>query len=395
MLKGSPFHTRTLAACQSWEWQAWSGYLSASSYSIVPYMEYYAIRHSAGVIDVSPLYKYHIRGQDATALLNKVVTRDIRKLGKGHIAYTPWCDEHGKTIDDGTLWSFGDGGYRLTSATPNLKWLEDNGVGMDVQVEDVSEDIGTLSLQGPMSRAILRALVGETMDRLKYFRFTTAKAGKIPVEISRTGYTGDLGYEVWVERERAEELWDAIMAAGAPYDIQPAGQAAMDVCRIEAGLILGEVDYEHARSALIDAQRYSPFELGLDWAVSLDKGSFVGRAALQEELRRGVPRRVVGIEIDWPTAARFFTDLGLPPTPPAEPWGAKVPIYAGLRQVGWGTSGCWSPTLKKYIGMGTVRSAYAQVGTPLEVDVDVEWERHRAPARVVERPFYDPPYRKT
>ncbi len=395
MLKGSPFHSRTLAACQSWEWQAWSGYLSASSYSVVPYMEYYAIRHSAGLIDVSPLYKYHVRGKDALALLNKVVTRDLRKLSKGHIAYTPWCDENGKTIDDGTLWCFGDGSFRLTSATPNLKWLEDNGTGMDIEVEDVSEDIGALSLQGPSSRAILKEVVGDAMDKLRFYRFTDAKLDGIPVEISRTGYTGDLGYEVWVERERAEKLWDVLLEYDETYGLQPAGQAAMDICRIEAGLILGEVDYAHSRSALIDAQRYSPFELSLDWAVALDKGPFVGRRALVEEQRRGVARRVVGIEVDWTTASKYFMDMGLPPTPPSEPWSSKIPIYSGIRQVGWGTSGCWSPTLKKYIGMATVRSAYAHVGTPLEIDIEVEWERRRAPARVVQRPFYDPPHRKT
>lgn len=395
MLKGSPFHSRTLAACQSWEWKAWSGYLAASSYSIVPYMEYYAIRHSAGLIDVSPLYKYHIRGRDAAALLNKVVTRDVRKLLPGHIAYTPWCDEKGKTIDDGTLWNFGDGFFRLTSATPNLKWLEDNGVGMDVRVEDVSEDLGALSLQGPSSRAILRDAVGDAIDRLKFFRFCRTELKGIPLEISRTGYTGDLGYEIWVGREHAESLWDAIMESGEKYGLHPAGQVAMDICRIEAGLILGDVDYVHSRYALIDAQRYSPFELSLDWTVALGKGPFVGRSALLQEQRRGVPRRIVGIEVDWSAAARFFTDLGLPPTPPVEPWSTKVPIYSRLRQVGWGTSGCWSPTLKKYIGIATVRSEYAQLGTPVEVEIEVEWERRRAPARVVERPFYDPPHRKS
>ncbi|HLE54448.1 MAG TPA: aminomethyltransferase family protein [Thermoplasmata archaeon] len=394
MLKGSPFHARALAACESWEWQAWSGYLSASSYSIVPYMEYYALRHTAGLIDVSPLYKYHIRGSDARALLNKVVTRDLRKLSKGHIIYTPWCDENGKTIDDGTLWCFADGTFRLTSATPNLKWLEDNGTGLDVAVEDVSEDIGALSIQGPSSRAILKDAVGDGIDRLKFFRFTETKLDGIPVEISRTGYTGDLGYEIWVERDRGERLWDALMKHGAKHGLQPAGQVAMDVCRIEAGLILGEVDYVHARTALVDVQRYSPFELSLDWAVALDKGPFVGRRALRDELRRGIARRVVGIEIDWPTASKYFTDLGLPPMPPAEPWSSKIPVYSGMRQVGWGTSGCWSPTVKKYIGLATVRSPYVAVGTPLEIDIEVEWERRRAPALVVERPFYDPPQRK-
>lgn len=394
MLRGSPFHSRTSAACQSWEWQAWSGYLSASSYSIVPYMEYYAIRHSAGLIDVSPLYKYHIRGRDAHTLLNKVVTRDIRKLATGHVAYTPWCDESGKTIDDGTLWNLGDGGYRLTSATPNQKWLEDNGIGMDIEVEDASEEIGALSLQGPSSRNILRELIGDGIEKLRFFRFMKTKIGGVRLEVSRTGYTGDLGYELWVERDRAEELWDTIIREGERHDIQPAGQAAMDICRIEAGLILGEVDYTHSRSALIEAQRYSPFELSLDWAVSMDKGPFVGRRALQDELRRGVARRIVGIEIDWTKAARYFTAMGLPPTPPSEPWSTKVPLYRGRRQVGFGTSGCWSPTLKRYIGIATVESPFSHLGTLLDIEIEVEWQRHTAPAMVVERPFYEPAHKK-
>jgi aminomethyltransferase len=395
MLKQSPFHSRTLAACQSWKWQVWAGYVTPSSYSIVPYMEYYAIRHTAGLIDVSPLYKYYIRGKDAFALVDKVVTRDLRKFSKGRIVYTPWCDENGKTMDDGTLWNYGDGLFRLTSAMPNLKWLADNGVGMDVEVEDVSEDIGALSLQGPLSRAILKDAVGPEIEKLRFFGFVKTKLDGIALEVSRTGYTGDLGYELWVDTEHAEPLWDALMTYGEDHGLQPVGQAAMDVCRIEGGLVLGDIDYRHARSALIDAQRYSPFELGLDWTVAMDKGPFVGRKALREELKRGVARRVVGIEIDWTVASKLFADLGLPPTPPSDSWKTKVPIYAGRRQVGWGTSGCWSPILKRYVGIATLRSAYSTVGTPLEIEVEVEWERRRTPARVVERPFYDPSHRKS
>lgn len=394
MLKGSPFHAKTFPLCQSWEWQAWSGYLSASSYSVVPFMEYYAIRHSAGLIDVSPLYKYRITGRDALRVLNKIVTRDLKKFAKGHVTYTPWCDDRGKVVDDGTIWNYGDGSFRLTSAEPSLKWIDDNAVGLEVQAEDVSEDVGTLSLQGPSSKAILREAAGPVMDKLKFFRFAGAKIDGVPVEISRTGYTGDLGYEVWVAREDAEALFDAVMKYGEPYHMQLAGQVAMDVCRIEAGFVLAGVDYVHSRHAVIDAQRYSPFELSLDWAVAMDKGPFVGRPALAKELRAGVPRKTVGIEIDWATASKFFTDLGLPPTAPTDPWTSKLPVYAGMRQVGWGTSGCWSPTLKKYIGIATVQSPYAAQGTPLEIEVEVEWERKRAPAVVVERPFYDPPHRK-
>src|SRR2546426_571365 len=276
-------------------------------------MEYYAIRHSAGLLDVSPLYKYLINGKDALHLVNKVVTRDASKLAKGQIYYTPWCDERGKTVDDGTLWNFGDGSFRMTSAEPNLKWLQDAGIGLDVDVTDVSEDIGALALHG---------------------------------------------------------------------------------ARIEAGLILAEVEYMPSRKAVIDAQMYSPLELSLDWTVAGGKGPFIGRKALLEEGRRGPARRTVGLEIDWQTVERFYWDMGLPPQPPAEPWREKVPLYSGYRQIGWATSGCWSPLLKRYIAIATVASPYSRPGTRVEIEVAVEWERHRAPATVVERPFFEPERKK-
>src|SRR6266571_2056716 len=290
MRRGSPFHSRTSALCDSWEWRGWAGYLAASSYSLVPEMEYYAIRHSAGLLDVSPLYKYRISGKDALHLVNKVVTRDAAKLSKGQIYYTPWCDERGKTVDDGTLWNLGDGLFRMTAAEPNLKWLQDAGTGLNVEVEDVSEEIGALALQGPSSRAILREGADGAVEKLRYFRFVNTKFAGIPVMISRTGYTGDLGYEVWVDREKAEALWDALMEKGSGHDITPAGMLALDVARIEAGLILAEVEYEPSRKAIIEAQRYSPLELSLDWTVAFDKGPFIGRKALLEERARGPAR---------------------------------------------------------------------------------------------------------
>ena len=395
MRRGSPFHSRTSALCDSWEWRGWSGYLAASSYSLVPEMEYYAIRHSAGLLDVSPLYKYRISGKDALQLVNKVVTRDATKLSRGHIYYTPWCDERGKTVDDGTLWNLGDGGYRMTSAEPNLKWLQDAGMGLDVEVQDVSEDIGALALQGPSSRAIVHEGADGAVEKLKYFRFVNTKFAGIPVTISRTGYTGDLGYELWVERDRAEALWDAVMEKGKGHDITPAGMLALDVARIEAGLILAEVEYQPARRAIIDAQRYSPFELSLDWTVALHKGRFIGRKALVAESSRGPARRTVGLEIDWQAIEQHYRNLGLPPQPPSEPWREKVPLYAGYKQVGWATSGCWSPLLKKYIALATVAAPYARIGTRLEIEIAVEWERHRTPATVAKRPFFDPERKKS
>ena len=394
MRRGSPFHSRTSALCDSWEWRGWAGYLAASSYSLVPEMEYYAIRHSAGLLDVSPLYKYRISGKDALHLVNKVVTRDATKLSKGQIYYTPWCDERGKTVDDGTLWNLGDGSFRMTAAEPNLKWLQDAGMGLDVDVEDVSEEIGALALQGPSSRAILLEGADGAVEKLRYFRFVNTKFAGIPVMISRTGYTGDLGYEIWVERERAEALWDAVIEKGRGHDITPAGMLALDVARIEAGLILAEVEYQPSRKAIIDAQRYSPFELSLDWTVALDKGPFIGRKALLEEKSRGPSRRTVGLQIDWRSIEKYYWDMGLPPQPPSEPWREKVPIYSGYRQVGWATSGCWSPLLKKYIALATVAAPYSDLGTRVEIEVSVEWERHRAPATVVERPFFEPERKK-
>ena len=357
-------------------------------------MEYYAIRHSAGMLDVSPLYKYLIRGKDALTLVNKVVTRNARKLAKGQIYYTPWCDERGKTVDDGTLWNFGDGSFRMTSAEPNLKWLEDAGMGLDAEVRDVSEDIGALAVQGPSSRAILMEGADGAIQKLKYFRFVNTTFAGIPVQISRTGYTGDLGYEIWVERERAEALWDALMDKGRGHDITPAGMLALDVARIEAGLILAEVEYMPARKAVIDMQRYSPYELSLDWTVASEKGPFIGRKALLEENRRGPARRTVGLVIDWRTVEQLYLNMGLPPQPPSAPWRAKIPLYSGYRQVGWATSGCWSPLLKKYIAIATVAAAYSRPGTRVDIDLAVEWERHRIPANVVERPFFDPERKK-
>lgn len=394
MPRGTPFHSRTSALCESYNWRNWSGYVVASSYELVPEMEYHAIRNSAALIDVSPLYKYHITGKDALRLLNKVVTRDAAKCAPKQIMYTPWCDEAGKTVDDGTLWNLGDGSYRMTSAEPNLKWLEDSGMNLDVNVEDVSEDIAVVALQGPTSRAILKDLVGDSMDKLRFYRFMKSRLDGLSVTISRTGYTGDLGYEIWVSAEKAEALWDALVKAGKAYGITPAGMLALDISRIEAGFILAEVDYIPSRKAVIDSQRYSPFELSLDWTVAIDKGPFNGRQALLEEVRRGTSRRIVGLEVDWQVAARFYEEKGLPPEPPHLAWRSNIPVYSGLRQVGRATSGCWSPTLKRYVVLATVDSAYAPLGTVLEMEITVEGERKRAPVTVVQKPFYDPPRKK-
>lgn len=390
----TPFHARTSALCESYSWRNWSGYVCASSYQLVPEMEYHAIRGAAGLLDVSPLFKYRISGKDAFRLVNKVITRDAAKCRPGQIMYTPWCDDAGQTVDDGTVWNLGDRGWDMTSAESNLAWLEDSAYGMDVEILDDSERIAALALQGPASRSILATVADGSVAKLRYYRFVQTQLDGIPVTISRTGYTGDLGYEVWTPASNALALWDSLMSHGKGYGIAPAGLVALDMARIEAGLILAEVDYTPARKAVIPSQAYSPFELGLDWAVDLRKASFTGRSSLVEEQRRGVRRRIVGMEVDWSVVEGFYRDLRLPPEPPHVPWRSKIPVYAGLRQIGYGTSGVWSPLLKKYLVLATLEGIYSKPGTIVEIEVTVEEERRRAPATVVPKPFFDPPRKK-
>jgi aminomethyltransferase len=384
LLKTTPFHERTAALCASHAWRRWAGYVVASSYELSHEREYHAVRSSAALFDVSPLYKYSITGRDAARLLDHVVTRNIQELKVGQVAYTPWCDAAGKVLDDGTIARLGATEFRMTAAEPNLRWLQDNAAGLEVAVKDVSERLAALSLQGPASRAIL-----DDID-LKYFRLEKKAFRGIPVAISRTGYTGDLGFEIWVEEKKALALWDALIDAGTPYGIVPAGMLALDVARIEAGLMLIDVDYVPARKALIESQSSSPYELDLGWAVNLKKERFVGREALAAEAGAGPQWQFVGIEIDWPSLERLYAEVGLATRLPASAWRTSVPIYAGNEQAGYATSGGWSPLLKKYIALAHLRSHFAEPGTQLDIEITVEHRRKRAAARVVKKPFFDP-----
>jgi len=384
MLKTTPFHERTYALCVSHAWRRWAGYIVTSSYELSHEREYHAIRGSAALFDVSPLYKYRVRGKDAARLLDHVVTRSVQELKVGQVAYTPWCDAAGKVLDDGTVARLDETTFRMTAAEPNLRWLQDNAAGLDVAVEDVSESIAALSLQGPASRAILDGI------ELNYFRTIETRVAGIPVTISRTGYTGDLGYELWVSAKDALPLWDALMDAGTPHGIVPAGMLALDVARIEAGLMLIDVDYVPARKALIESQTSSPYELDLGWAVKLEKERFVGREALAAEAQRGPQWQFVGIEIDWSSLERLYAEAGLATRLPATAWRTSVPIYAGTEQAGYATSGGWSPLLKKYIALAHLRSSWTAPGTKLEIEITVEHRRKRAVAQVVKKPFFDP-----
>jgi aminomethyltransferase len=387
MLKTTPFHERTAALCASHAWRRWAGHLVASSYELTHEREYHVIRTAAALFDVSPLYKYLVRGPAAARLLDLIVTRNALKAEVGQVLYTPWCDHAGKVIDDGTVARLDDQVFRMTSAEPNLRWLQDNATGLDVQISDVSDRIAALSLQGPAAWSILQSLGAPA---LKYFRLAAATLRGIPVEISRTGYTGDLGFEIWLDAGNALPVWDALIDAGRAYGIMPAGMLALDIARIEAGLMLIDVDYVPARKAFIDSQLSSPFELDLAWTVNLAKDRFIGREALGAEKNRGPQWQFVGIELEWNSLERLYAEVGLATRLPSAAWRMSVPIYAGGEQVGYATSGGWSPLLKKYIALAHLRAPWFAPGTALEMEITVEHRRKRASARVVKKPFFDP-----
>ncbi len=390
MLRTTPFHARTAALCVSHAWRRWAGYVVASSYELSHEREYHAIRSSAALLDISPLHKYSVAGRDAVTLLDRVVTRDVSRSAIGQVLYTCWCDHAGKVLDDGTVARLGDAEFRMTSAEPALRWLQDNALGLDVVVEDVSGRIAALALQGPASRVLLQELVDTDLNALRFFRIASTTLAGVPVTISRTGYTGDLGYEVWMEAPHALRVWDRLVEAGTAYGIVPAGMLALDVARIEAGLMLMDVDYVPARKALTQTQTSSPFELDLGWTVSLDKPRFVGRDALVREKQRGPGWQFVGVEIDWDALEALYARVGLAPQLPAAAWRMSVPLYAGDEQAGYATSGSWSPLLKKYIALAHVRERWAEPGTQIEMEVTVEHRRERAAARVVKKPFFNP-----
>jgi aminomethyltransferase len=395
MSVGTPLHPRTSALNRKMQWREWSGYYASSVYADAHDIEYAAIREAAALIDVSPLYKYRVTGRDAGRLVDRVITRDATKLAVGQVYYTPWCDEHGKVIDDGTVHRLDATSYLWTAADPQSRWLALNARGLQVSIDDVSEELAAIALQGPLSRAVLEAATGESFAELRYFRRRETKLRdgrrRIPAGVSRTGYTGDLGYELWVAAERATEAWDALIAAGAPFGVRPAGMLALDVTRLEAGLILLEVDYTSARHALNPEQNYSPFELGLGRLVSFDKPEFVGRRALQAEARRGGPaRRLVGVVLDWYGIEGLYTAQDLPPAISPVVDRSQVPVFSPRGgQVGRITSHGWSPILKQAIGLASVPPGYEAVGSRLEAEWTVEGRRGRVDAHVVPLPFLD------
>jgi len=371
-------------------YREWSGYYTVSVYEVHHEHEYNAIRNAAALIDISPLYKYLITGKDATKLVNRIITRDIHKVKVGQVIYCCWCDEQGKVIDDGTITRLEENQYRWTAADPSLRWFRQNGLNMDVEIEDISEKVAALALQGPTSGKLLKTVAEADVANLKYFRMTSGKIAGVSVDISRTGYTGDLGYEIWVPWHDAVKVWDALSEKGKQFDLHAAGMLALDVARVEAGLLLIEVDYMSSKKALIASQKFSPYELGFAKMVHLEKENFIGRLALAQDQKNGVARQLVGLEIDWTEVEASYEKYGLTPAAPSQASRVHVPVYVAGKQVGKATTTTWSPVLKKMIALASVETAHSALGTKLQLEITIEAMRQNVTAKVVKLPFFNP-----
>src|SRR3954447_12766940 len=387
---GTPFHERTFALCESLNYREWSGYYTVSAYETHHDHEYNAIRNASALIDISPLFKYRMTGRDASRLVDRIITRDVRKISVGQVVYTPWCDEYGKVIDDGTISRLEENVYRWTAADPSLRWFGQNGLNMDVQIEDISEKVAALALQGPTSAKLLKAVAEADIANLKYFRVTRGTIAGVPVDISRTGYTGDLGYEIWMPWKDAVKVWDAIAEKGRAFDLHAAGMLALDVARIEAGLLLIEVDYTSSKKALIESQKYSPYELGFAKMVHLEKENFIGRSALFEDNRHGVARQLVGLEVQWTEVENLYDKFGLAPQAPSQASRVPVPVYAGDKHICKATSTTWSPLLKKMIALPSIDKDQAHLGNKVQMEITIEAIRLKVGATVVKTPFFNP-----
>jgi aminomethyltransferase len=394
---GTAFFERQRDLNSKLAWGDWSGYHAAAFFADSVDIEYNAIREAAAAIDVSPLYKYEVGGPDAGRLLDRVVTRDVSALPVDHVLYTPWCDEDGKVMDDGTIARLDADRYRVTAADPSYRWFTMNATGLDVEVRDVSEDLAALALQGRLSREVLEAATGEDWTSVRYFRRRRSSIGGVAVDVTRTGYTGDRGYELWIPRREALTVWDRLFDVGEAYGIRAAGIQALDIARVEAGLILIEAEYTSARHVFAPELKYSPFEIGLGRLVAFDKAMpFTGRRALLAERRSGGPdRRLVGLRLDWPAIETMYARHGLAPTISPLVRRDPVPVTRQGVQVGRATSIVWGPTIKAMIGFGSVRRDLSAIGTRVAVEWTVEGERGVVGASVTALPFLELPRKRT
>jgi len=378
----TPFHARARALSQVDRYVAWAGYTTVDVFTTVE-QEYFAIRNATTLYDLTPMVKYRIAGPDALRYLNRLVTRDVAKLKVGRVAYCVWCNDAGHVIDDGTIFRLGESEYRLCTAERQLDWLLDSALGFEVEVAEVTEEIAALAVQGPTSCYVLRKFGLSGLERLKPFEISHHTLRGRVLTVSRTGFTGDLGYELWMRPEDAEPIWDELMEAGRTRGIRAIGSQALNMARIEAGFIMPNLDFVSAEHTVRVGRDRSPLELGLDWLVDFDKGHFTGRRALIEEQRRGPLRRLVGLDIEGNKPAHdalLYTDA------------------SAKRGVGSVTSALWSPTCKRNIALAMVDAPFLAIGTSVWADIylnrELVWERRMARATVVDRVFYAPERRR-
>ena len=392
----TPFHPRTAELNQARRWRKWSGFFIADSYFPAHDLEYHAIRFSAALFDITPLCKYRVSGPDAAKLVNRVITRRVDRIKPMRAIYTPWCDHDGRVLDDGTVALLADGSYFWTAAEPQHGWLDAASEGLNVTIEDLTERLCALSLQGPCSRDVLSSAVGRDMSDLPFFGRADVTIGGVPVSISRTGYSGDLGYELWIPFEQALPVWDALIKAGENYTLRVAGMEALDVARLEAGLIMAGVDYHSGRTARHPSLAVSPYEIGMDRLVDLDKPAFIGKRALMDEVAAGGPaNRLVGLELDLNVFEDAYLDLGYPIEHPLRAWRHVTPLTRKGETIGRATSGTFSPLLKRSIALGFLPTKHAEVGSTVSIEWQIEETRQQIPATVVPLPFLDLPRKRS
>jgi len=395
MVKTTPFYERLAELNRTGLWAHWSGHLSALRYDMSAKHEYFAIRNSVGVFDTSQLFKYWIRGRDAERFLAGVVTRDIRKCRPGRAQYSVWCDEHGYVLEDGVFFRHSDTEFFLTAARPNLGYLSDLAAGYDVAIEDVSDDYGVLAVQGPRSRAVLSSLTPD-VNGLRYFDHCATKIGTASVTISRTGYTGDLGFEIFVPADDAIAVLDAVLEAGAGHGIRPYGEEALLMARIEAGLLLIDSEFGTSRLAFTDQDRFTPKELGLTWmlrGIEDDDRPFIGRDAIRRELAGNTTRwAMVGVVLDWRDYDRLHTEVGLipPKDPMPQPYESMVYDVDTEDRIGYATTLMYSPVLQRHIGLARLLPDYAPPGTEVGVEITIDHVYQRVQARTARLPLFNP-----
>ena len=379
MMQKTPFHSRCLEACELNLWEDWKGYTTPQVYTEVG-QEYFAVRNSTGVFDLSPMIKYRIKGPDAGIYLNRLVTRDMRQVGVGRVAYTLWCDGDGKVMDDGTIFHLAENDYRLCCYTRSLDWLLWSAEGFDVNIVEETADIAALAVQGPTSCKIFKTMGFFGIENLKPFDMKSFEFQNSEVMISRTGFTGDLGYEIWIKPSLAEPLWDSLFDAGKLFGIRPIGSHALDMLRIEAGFLQAGVDFVPAEEAIRIGRSRSPFELGLGWLVSFDKPVFNGRKALLRERREGSHFAFVYLDVEG--------------NKPAE----HAFVYCGDKEVGTITSAAWCPSAKTNIAFAQVEARYGQVGQALVAEIyyerELKWTKVMATCRVIKGAAFNPPRRR-